>query len=422
MFAVGRGVGPAVRPVARLQADGIAAGVDVGSAALAERAAASGAEARTVDRLASGAELIRSATPIRASNKGAVRGVVIASHYLPRIRRPRARDDQRLREDYQQLHVLKGPVTGVYVSFFLMLTLMILVGATWMGLYMAKRITRPVQLLAETAAHAIGAGRFDYRVEVQSHDEFGSLAEAFNMMAGELATSRQRLEHSAVELERKHQDVEGRRRYVETVLERVASGVVSVDAAGRIRTWNSAARRLLGIDSDVSGQRAEDVFGARRISDRTKSMRSAGLVILLQATTVAPALVMVSTSALFRAPPAWWTNSVTPSTWSAQYAASADARSFAASWAPLITTNRGSANRLGATRSQNSPGARPAATASRRSTPGSARRAAAVALETARSTSSISSPVTNTSGGSPGAASWPLVPVMRIMVPGTTDN
>ena len=253
--------GPAVRPVARLEAGGIAAGADVGSAALAERAAASGAEARVVDRLASGAELIRSATPIRTSNQGAVRGVVIASHYLPREFVARARGMTSAFESYQQLRVLKGPVTGVYVSFFLMLTLMILVGATWMGLYMAKRITRPVQLLA-TAAHEIGAGRFDYRVEVQSHDEFGSLAEAFNVMAGELATSRQRLERSAVELERKHQDVEGRRRYVETVLERIASGVVSVDAAGRIRTWNSAARRLLGIDSDVSGQRAEDVFGA----------------------------------------------------------------------------------------------------------------------------------------------------------------
>jgi two-component system nitrogen regulation sensor histidine kinase NtrY len=155
-------------------------------------------------------------------------------------------------------------VTGVYVSFFLMLTLMILVGATWMGLYMAKRITRPVQLLA-TAAHEIGAGRLDYRVEVQSHDEFGSLADAFNLMAGELSSSRQRLERSAVELERRHHDVEGRRRYVETVLERIASGVMSVDADGRIRTWNSAARRLLGIDSDLSGLRAADVLGSAEL-------------------------------------------------------------------------------------------------------------------------------------------------------------
>jgi two-component system, NtrC family, nitrogen regulation sensor histidine kinase NtrY len=255
------GATPSVRSIARMQADGITTGTDASSAALAERAATSGAEARTVDSLASGAELIRSARPIRASSQGAVRGVVIASHYLPRDFVARARGMTSAFEGYQQLRVLKGPVTGVYVSFFLMLTLMILVGATWMGLYMAKRITRPVQLLA-TAAHEIGAGRFDYRVEVQSHDEFGSLAEAFNVMAGELATSRERLERSAVELERTHRDVEGRRRYVETVLERIASGVVSVDAAGRIRTANSAARRLLGLDSDISGQRVTDVFGA----------------------------------------------------------------------------------------------------------------------------------------------------------------
>jgi two-component system, NtrC family, nitrogen regulation sensor histidine kinase NtrY len=259
------GAAPVIRPVARVQADGVPTGTDASSVALAERAALSGAEARAVDQLASGAELIRSAMPIRAGRQGPVHGVVVASHYLPREFVARARGMTSAFESYQQLRVFKGPVTGVYVSFFLMLTLMILVAATWMGLYMAKRITRPVQLLA-TAAHEIGAGRFDYRVEIQSHDEFGSLAEAFNVMAGDLATSREQLERSAVALERRHHDVESRRRYVETVLERIASGVVSVDAAGRIRTWNSAARRLLGIDSDVSGQRAADVFGAPALS------------------------------------------------------------------------------------------------------------------------------------------------------------
>ena len=259
------GFAPAIRSVARVQAEGLPASTDASSAALAERAASLGAEATTVDRLASGAEFIRSATPIRANAQGPVHGVVIASHYLPRDFVDRARGMTSAFESYQQLRVLKGPVTRVYVSFFLMLTLMILVGATWMGLYMAKRITRPVQLLA-TAAHEIGAGRFDYRVEIQSHDEFGSLAEAFNVMAGDLATSREQLQRSSVALERRHHDVESRRRYVETVLERIASGVVSVDAAGRIRTWNSAARRLLGIDSDVSGQKAADVFGAPGLS------------------------------------------------------------------------------------------------------------------------------------------------------------
>ena len=96
-------------------------------------------------------------------------------------------------ENYNQLRVLKRPLTGVYLSFFLMVTLLILVGATWMGLYLAKRITRPVQMLA-AAAREIGAGRLDQRVEPQSNDEFGSLVEAFNAMAGELATSRRKVD------------------------------------------------------------------------------------------------------------------------------------------------------------------------------------------------------------------------------------
>ena len=261
IFAATSGAQPVIRPVTQIQAAGVPAGTSASAVALAERAVTSGAEATAVDRLASGAELIRSASPVRTSPAGPVRGVVIASHYLPRDFVARARSMTSAFEGYQQLRVLKGPVTGVYVSFFLMLTLMILVAATWMGFYLSKRITRPLQQFA-TAAHEIGAGRLDYRVEVESHDEFGTLAQAFNVMAEHLESSRKRLERSADELERRHHDVEGRRRYVETVLERIASGVVSVDAAGRIRTWNSAARRLLGIDSDVSGQHAGEVFGA----------------------------------------------------------------------------------------------------------------------------------------------------------------
>jgi len=138
---------------------------------------------------------------------------------------------------------------------------MILVAATWMGLYLAKRITRPVQMLA-AAANEIGAGHLDHRVEPETRDEFGSLIEAFNRMAADLSASRRRLERSSIELEHKHRDVEARRRYVETILERIATGVVSVDTSGRIRTLNSAAARLLGLEATVSGLPVSAVFGS----------------------------------------------------------------------------------------------------------------------------------------------------------------
>jgi two-component system nitrogen regulation sensor histidine kinase NtrY len=231
---------------------------------LAERTAAGASETLQVEQLSSGGDLIRIAMPIRATSAGPVTGVVVASGYLTDRFATRARGLTEAFEAYQQLRVLKQPLAGVYLSFFLMLTLMILVGATWMGLYLAKRITRPVQMLA-TAADEIGAGHFDHRVKAEASDEFGSLIDAFNRMAGELAASRRRLERSSVELERKHRDVEGRRRYVETILDRLGTGVVSVDATGSIRTWNAAASRLLGVDQRVPGLQVSTVLGASEL-------------------------------------------------------------------------------------------------------------------------------------------------------------
>jgi two-component system nitrogen regulation sensor histidine kinase NtrY len=228
---------------------------------LAERTATSAAEARVVEQLSTGGDLIRTAVPIRASPNGSILGVVVASEYLTDQFAARARGMTEAYEAYQQLRVLKQPLAGVYLSFFLMLTLMILVGAAWMGLYLAKRITRPVQTLA-AAADEIGAGHLDHRVKAETNDEFGSLIDAFNRMAGELAASRRRLERSSIELERKHTDVESRRRYVETILDRLATGVVSVDVSGSIRTWNAAASRLLGIEQRVAGLPVSTVLGS----------------------------------------------------------------------------------------------------------------------------------------------------------------
>lgn len=226
---------------------------------LAERAVADPRLAPVIERLPDGGDLIRGAVAIRSGGRSA-EGVVIASEHITAEFAARARRMTQAYEDYQQLRVLKQPLAGVYLSFFLMLTLMILVAATWMGLYLAKRITRPVQMLA-AAANEIGAGHLDHRVEPETRDEFGSLIEAFNRMAADLSISRRRLEHSSVELERKHQDVEARRRYVETILERIATGVISVDTAGHVRTFNAAASRLLGLDSSVSGLPVSTVFG-----------------------------------------------------------------------------------------------------------------------------------------------------------------
>jgi two-component system nitrogen regulation sensor histidine kinase NtrY len=218
---------------------------------LAARVAASGRAEQTEDQIAAQSSdeagtgrLIRAAAPIRNS-AGAVVGVVVASEALSGKLNTYALRMTTAFSQYEQSKVLKGPLQGFYLMFFLMVTLLILVSATWLGLYVAKRITRPVQMLAE-GARALGAGQLDLRIEPDSTDELGSLVESFNTMASDLRSSHERLD--------------ARRRYIETILERVATGVISLTSDGRISTVNGAAARLLGLDAAIVGQSAIEVF------------------------------------------------------------------------------------------------------------------------------------------------------------------
>jgi two-component system nitrogen regulation sensor histidine kinase NtrY len=225
---------------------------------LAAQALSGSPETRSIETLVTGGDLLHAAAVIQGRDNRP-KGVVVATDYLTGEMAERSRRMTQAFEDYNQLRVLRRPLTGLYLSFFLMVTLLILFGAIWMGSYLAKRITRPVQLLA-AAAREIGAGHLDQRVEPQSNDEFGALTEAFNAMAGELAASRRKVERSTIELERKNVEVEGRRRYIETILERIATGVISIDGAGVITMVNGSAARLLGLDRSVVGRPAESVL------------------------------------------------------------------------------------------------------------------------------------------------------------------
>ena len=209
--------------------------------------------------LGGGAEVVRVAATIRDPSGQGVTGVVVASDALTGSVAFHSRRVNGAYEAYSQMRVLRRPLAGVYLSFFVMLTLMILISATWLGVYVARRITQPVQLLAD-GAREIGAGHLDHRIEPQSQDEFGSLVEAFNTMAGELSASHRKLERSRKDLERKSQEIDRRRQYIETILERIATGVVSTDAEGRVSTINRAAAQLLSLDRSVVGQPAASVF------------------------------------------------------------------------------------------------------------------------------------------------------------------
>lgn len=267
------GARPDVFPVFALQSPSLPPGhVSASSDRLAAKIAAGSADTQAHEPLEGGGELVSGGVVVRDA-AGRPVGIIIASDFLSGELVEAARKITAAYEDYSQLHVLKGPLEGVYLMLFVMMTLMILVSATWLGFYLAKRITRPVGMLA-AGAREIGAGHLDHRIEPETRDEFGSLVEAFNSMAGELATSQRRLERSRVEMERKNAEIEERRRYIETVLQRIATGVVSIGPDGRVSTVNAAAVRLLEVESAIVGVPIDQVLAREDLQPLASLVRA----------------------------------------------------------------------------------------------------------------------------------------------------
>jgi len=131
--------------------------------------------------------------------------------------------------------MLKKPVKMSNLITLSIVTLLILLFASWFGFYLAKSITVPIQELAE-GTRRIAHGDLDVHVDQDSDDEIGTLVNSFNRMTLDLQASKAALEKSNLELKLTSEEIERRRRYMEIVLRNVAAGVVSVDAEGHIRT------------------------------------------------------------------------------------------------------------------------------------------------------------------------------------------
>jgi two-component system nitrogen regulation sensor histidine kinase NtrY len=149
---------------------------------------------------------------------------------------------------------------------FLLMTLIIVFSFTWFGLYLARGITGPIEQLAE-GTREVAAGNLSYRVQARADDEIGLLVDSFNRMTGDLDHSKTRLEAAYLDLQAKHGELEGRRRYTETVLEAIATGVVSFDQASRLTTMNRAAARMLGLTAATPGRSLREVFASPDFDD-----------------------------------------------------------------------------------------------------------------------------------------------------------
>jgi two-component system nitrogen regulation sensor histidine kinase NtrY len=222
-------------------------------------------DASTEIQSAGKGDLIRAIVPIQAQGGGAPLAWIVLTYYVPESLVAKMGDITEAFEQYKQLKILKAPIKTSYLITLLMVALLVIFSAIWFGLYLAKGITVPIQRLVE-GTRAVADGNLDFHVSATSDDEIGWLVHSFNQMTGDLRASKAALEEANEELKTNNQEIEARRSYMETVLENVAAGVISLDKHGRVSTMNRSAQLMLGVDAQATHGRAyRHVFSAAHL-------------------------------------------------------------------------------------------------------------------------------------------------------------
>ena len=142
----------------------------------------------------------------------------------------------------QHLRTLKRQM--LLILFFF--TVLVLSAATWVALFLAKQVTVPIQALAE-GTREVSAGNFEYQVPEQVQDELGRLVRSFNTMTTQLHDNRAQIDEFTRNLQQAVQELERRRQLMETVLENIPAGVISLDADGKILRTNTAVNQMFGV-------------------------------------------------------------------------------------------------------------------------------------------------------------------------------
>jgi hypothetical protein len=209
------------------------------------------------------------------------RGEILVAMPLPKNFTDAQKQLEASQQQYLQLAHERRQVRLTYMAILMALTGLVLFVSMWLALYLSRLVTRPVVALAE-ATQEISRGNLDYRVAVPASDELGDLVRSFNQMAAELQANRRQIEASSHDLTAANTELEQRRRHMETILESIPTGVLSLDADLRVAHLNEALLRLLRpsqepghLTATLIGASLSDLFPADVLEDLDPLLRRA---------------------------------------------------------------------------------------------------------------------------------------------------
>ena len=155
---------------------------------------------------------------------------------------------------YRELAYLRTPLKASFTLTLSLVLVLTLLTALWAAFYSARRMVAPLRGLAE-GTRAVAGGDLETQVPPAGDDELGFLLESFNDMTRRLKLARDETRTS-------QREVEAQRAYLEAVLARLSTGVITLDDDHRVFTCNAAGAQILGVGREaLVGRPLEDAAG-----------------------------------------------------------------------------------------------------------------------------------------------------------------
>jgi nitrogen fixation/metabolism regulation signal transduction histidine kinase len=156
---------------------------------------------------------------------------------------------------YRELAYLRTPLKASFTLILSLVLVTTLLTALWAAFYGARRMVAPLRRLAQ-ATRSVAQGDLETQLVHTANDEIDFLLESFNNMTRRLKIARDETRSS-------QREVESQRAYLEAVLTRLSSGVMTLDKQQCVFTCNEAAAQILGFKVDAIISRSLEDLAAQ---------------------------------------------------------------------------------------------------------------------------------------------------------------
>jgi nitrogen fixation/metabolism regulation signal transduction histidine kinase len=216
---------------------------------------------------------LRVVVPVQSRDVGAPVRVLQVLQALPPRYAKLGESVQSAFAEYEKLVYLRGPLKFGFTLTLSLIALLTLLIAVWAAIFSARRLVAPIRELAE-GTHAVAQGDYQKQIPVTSHDEIGILVDSFNDMT-------RRIHRAQTQTKRSQQEAEIQRAYLETVLGHLSSGVLTFNQRLLLRTYNTAAGLILGVDLKTGERKslawlAKHLPALRPFTDTVEQAAAAG--------------------------------------------------------------------------------------------------------------------------------------------------